>query len=200
MSVWNERYNTEEYVYGKRPNDFIASIVDQLPKGRLLSLAAGEGRNCVFLAQQGMEVHSVDSANVGLEKALKLAQEKRVQIHTEVADLAHYEIEDNHWDVIISVFAHLPPEIRRNLHRKVVAGLKPGGAFALEAYTPKQLEFKTGGPPVAELTMTLDALRDELQGLEFRHALETEREVIEGKLHHGQAAVVQLLAFKPDNS
>jgi SAM-dependent methyltransferase len=197
MTVWNERYNTEEYVYGTKPNDFIASVIEQLPKGRLLSLAAGEGRNCVFLAKRGMEVHSVDSAHVGLEKAKTLAAENGVTIHTETADLADYEIAPASWDVIVSVFAHVPPEIRRPLHRKVVNGLKSGGAFVLEAYTPKQLEFKTGGPPVPELTMTLEGLREELDGLEFRHGLETERDVVEGRLHTGRAAVVQVVAFKP---
>jgi hypothetical protein len=99
--------------------------------------------------------------------------------------------------VIVSIFAHMPPLVRRDLHHRVVVALKPGGMFLLEAYTPQQVGRGTGGPSTPELTMTIDALRVELAGLELLHAEELEREVVEGPGHTGSAAVVQVIARKP---
>lgn len=194
--MWDKRYSSEEYVYGKQPNDFLVSVIDQIPMGRVLCLAEGEGRNAVYLAKQGYEVLAVDSSSVGLAKARKLADEQGVEIQTQHMDLADFDITPDYWDAIVSIFCHVPPDIRSRLHQKVVAGLKPGGVLVLEAYTPKQIEMGTGGPPVAELTMSLVALESELNGLEFAHALECERDVIEGLFHTGRGAVVQLLARK----
>lgn len=194
--MWDQRYAADEYVYGTRPNDFLASVVDRLPMGRVLCLAEGEGRNAVFLAEQGFEVTAVDSSAVGLAKACKLAGQRGVHIETVVADLTHYEIVPECWDVLVAIFCHLPPPLRRAVHAQAVAGLRPGGAFVLEAYTPAQLQHGTGGPPVVELMMTLDGLREELAGLHFEHALETERDIQEGRFHAGVGAVVQVLAYK----
>jgi len=195
--MWDQRYNTADYVYGTRPNKFLADVAGGIPRGRVLCIAEGEGRNAVYLAELGHEVVAVDASSVGLEKAEKLARERGVAIETVVADLADYEIEKNSFDAVVSIFAHVPPVIRAPLHRRIVAGLKPGGVLVLEAYTPDQIACGTGGPPVAELTMTLRALQDELRGLEFRHAVELRREVIEGSLHTGTGAVVQVVAVKP---
>lgn len=194
--MWDERYSVEEHVYGTRPNDFLASVVDRLPMGRVLCLAEGEGRNAVFLAERGLDVTAVDSSTVGLAKARKLAGQRGVHIETIVADLAHYEIVPTSWDVIVAIFCHLPPPLRRAVHAQAAAGLCPGGAFVLEAYTPAQLRHGTGGPPVVELMMTLDALRDELTGLRFEHAVEIERDIQEGRFHTGVGAVVQVLAYR----
>lgn len=157
--MWNERYSQAEYVYSKNPNDFLVEVVQQIPKGQVLCLADGEGRNGVYLAQQGCRVTAVDASPVGLEKARKLAAERSVEIETIVADLAEFPIQPNAWDAIVSIFCHLPSIIRANIHRQVVAGLRSGGVFVLEAYTPRQLEFKTGGPPNADLTMELTTLQ-----------------------------------------
>ena len=195
--MWNTRYSGAEYVYGTEPNDFLVSVVDQIPKGRLLSLAEGEGRNAVYLAELGHQVLGVDSSGVGLDKAQRLADERGVTIETRLADLANFHIKPNSWDAIISIFCHLPSGIRSSVHRRVVAGLRPGGVLVLEAYTPAQLKLKTGGPPTADMLMSLDVLRTELDGLRFTHTLEVEREVIEGKYHTGRGAVVQVVAVKP---
>ena len=195
--MWNERYATEEYVYGTAPNTFLASVADQLsPGSRLLCLAEGEGRNAVYLAGLGHDVVAVDQSSVGLEKARSLAKEKGVEIEVVVADLADYQIKPVSWDVIISIFCHTPPELRKKIHASVVAGLAPGGLFILEAYTPDQIELKTGGPPVAELMMTLDDLKLELAGLTLIHAAELRRDVNEGRLHNGPGAVVQIVGQK----
>lgn len=195
-TMWDERYDTEEFVYGREPNAFLAGVSGMMPPGDVLCLAEGEGRNAVFLAKRGHRVLAVDSSAVGLAKAARLAEENGVRIETVTADLADFVIEPGRWDAIVSIFCHLPPDIRLPLHRQVVKGLRPGGLFVLEGYTPAQLALGTGGPPSAELMMTLAELREELAGLEFLQAGELERDVVEGRLHTGRGAVVQIVARK----
>lgn len=195
--MWDERYQGDDYVYGTSPNDFLRSQVSRLPMGRILCLAEGEGRNAVFLAGQGFDVTAVDQSSVGLAKARKLAAERGVHITTVVADLADFHIEPDSWDGIVSIFAHMPAQGRRHLHREVVSGLRPGGVFLLEAYRPEQLQYGTGGPPTADMMMDLEALQVELAGLEFEYATDAVRDIHEGELHSGQGAVVDVVARKP---
>jgi SAM-dependent methyltransferase len=194
--MWNQRYNQPDYVYGTQPNDFLVSVAADIPRGKLLSLGEGEGRNAAYLAALGWDVTAVDSSEVGLEKARRLAAEKGVNITTLVADLGDFQIRPNSWDAIISIFCHVPSAIRAPLHQAVVRGLKPGGVLVLEAFTPRQLEMGTGGPASPDLLMTLASLRQELAGLRFVQAIEIDRNVIEGKFHTGQAAVVQIVGIK----
>lgn len=194
--MWNERYSDPDYVYGTQPNGFLKTMASRIPAGRVLCLAEGEGRNAVFLAERGFEVVGVDQSSVGLQKAQRLATSRGVKIQTVEADLADYEIKPGAWSGIVSIFCHLPPAIRSRVHRRVIEGLQSGGVFVLEAYTPAQLNFKTGGPSSVELLMTLDQLKDELAGLEFEHAAELERDIVEGKFHTGRGAVVQVVARK----
>lgn len=199
--MWDERYSDDDYVYGTEPNTFLAGAIDHIGcdgrHGRVLSLAEGEGRNAVFLAERGCAVTAVDASRVGLSKAEKLAASRGVSIDIIHSDLAHLEIEPDSWDAIVSIFCHVPSRMRAQLHRKVVAGLRPGGVLVLEAYTPGQLALKTGGPQDVDMTMTLQQLQAELQGLVFDHAEELEREIVEGKFHTGRGAVVQVIAHKP---
>lgn len=191
--MWDERFDTDEYVYGKEPNDFLVEVADTIPRGNVLCLADGEGRNGVFLAGMGCRVTSLDSSTVGLEKARRLAGERGVHLETVHVDLADYRIKPGAWDGIVSIFCHLPPPLRARIHAAAVEGLKPGGVFALEAYAPAQLEYGTGGPRDVELLMPLENVRRELEGLTFRTARETVRDIREGRLHTGPSAVVQIM-------
>jgi SAM-dependent methyltransferase len=197
--MWDERFSRPGYAYGTAPNDFLAERAGEIPAGRVLSLAEGEGRNAVYLAGLGYDVVCVDSSAVGLEKARRLAAERGLEIETIHADLGNadeFEIEAASWEGIVSIFCHLPIELRQRIHRRIVAGLRPGGILILEAYTPRQLEYGTGGPPTLERLMTLDDLGRELSGLEIFHGQELEREIHEGTLHHGLGHVVQVVARK----
>lgn len=194
---WNERYSTTGFIYGTEPNDFLVSVAGRIPKGRILSLAEGEGRNAVYLASLGHEVTAVDASQVGLRKATELARSRGVAINTIVADLSGFVIEANQWDGIIACYCHLPAQLRRTIHRAAVSGLRPGGVLVLEAFSRKQLEHDTGGPKELDMLMSLDELKEELAGLSFDHAVELEREVLEGSGHTGLAAVVQIFAVKP---
>jgi SAM-dependent methyltransferase len=193
-AFWNNRYAAPHFVYGETPNAFVAEMASQIPAGPVLCLAEGEGRNAVHLATLGHRVTAVDQSEAGLAKARRLAAARGVEIETVVSDLEHFEIKPRAWAGIVSVFAHLPPPLRRRIHAQVVTGLRPGGVFVLEAYTPAQLAFDTGGPKNPELLMNETSLRAELAGLEFLVAREIQREVIEGSGHTGRAAVVQMLA------
>ncbi|NOY67424.1 MAG: methyltransferase domain-containing protein [Gammaproteobacteria bacterium] len=193
---WDERYSEPGYAYGEIPNDFLVSCIEAITGKQVLSLAEGEGRNAVYLAKNGFDVTAVDASSVGLEKANALAGKHQVSINTEQADLAAYEPGIEQWDAVVSIFCHLPEVIRGALHRKVIQSLRPGGVLILEAYIPRQLDFATGGPGDVSLMMSLEKLTAELQGLSFEVAQEIERDVIEGKYHHGRAAVVQILARK----
>jgi SAM-dependent methyltransferase len=195
--MWESRYAVDHYIFGVEPNDFLRDHVDTLPFGNVLCVAEGEGRNATFLATRGLEVHSVDISDAGVAKTLRLAAERRVTVHAQVADLATHDIGIEQWDAIVSIFAHMPPDVRRSLHRRVVDALRPGGVLLLEAYTPDQIGRGTGGPKVPEMTMSLATLADELAGLEVVHAAELVRWVVEGPDHSGDGAVVQYIARKP---
>ncbi|HEU0035185.1 MAG TPA: class I SAM-dependent methyltransferase [Kofleriaceae bacterium] len=197
--MWDERYREPGFAYGSEPNDFLAANAERyLPAGgEVLCLAEGEGRNAVFLAARGFRVTGVDASSVGLAKARALAAERGVAIETVVADLAEHDLGVARWDGIVSIWCHTPSALRASLHHGVVAALRPGGVFLFEAYTPAQLAYKTGGPPVADMLMTADGLRAELAGLDIVVADETIREIHEGKYHDGTSAVVQLIARKP---
>ena len=194
---WDERYRESGYAYGTAPNDFLATVVDRIPKGKILSLAEGEGRNAVYLAGLGYQVTGVDGSAVGLAKAEALAAERQVTITTVHADLGKFQIEPAAWDGIIACYCHLPPGIRTPLHQKAVSGLKPGGVFVLEAFSKEQLAYGSGGPQDLDMLMSLEELEHELAGLNFLHAVRLERDLGEGTKHLGPASVVQILAMKP---
>jgi SAM-dependent methyltransferase len=195
--LWEQRFAADEYLYGTEPNAFLAASLARLPRGRALCLAEGEGRNAVHLAEAGYEVTSVDLTRAGVAKTRRLAAERGVEVDARVGDLASFDLGDDCWDLVVSSFAHVPPEVRRRVHAQLPVALRPGGAFLLEAYRPAQIGRGTGGPPVLELTMTLAALREELSGLELVHAEELERPVLEGTGHTGVGAVVQVIATRP---
>jgi len=194
--MWDERYSKEDFAYGKEPNDFLKAYANQLPVGKTLCLGEGEGRNAAFLAGLGHQVTALDNSAVGLQKAMLLAEEKQVQIETIHADLNLYQFEEEAWDCIVAIFCHLPLALRQQVHQSVVKALKPNGVFILEAYTPEQLDYGTGGPPVKEMMMDMVTLREELDGLRFIHSEETVREVIEGEYHTGVGSVVQVIGRK----
>ena len=191
---WDNRFGSaEDYVFGTSPNDFLAACTAQLPPGPILCLAEGEGRNAVHLARHGHAVTAVDQSAVGLAKATRLAARHGVQLNTIVADLAEFVIEPDSWAAIVSIFCHLPPGLRQDVHARAATGLKVGGCIVLEAYSPEQVHFGTGGPVAApELLMPLDEVRHEFPQISWEVAQTIERDVVEGSGHTGRASVTQL--------
>ena len=193
--MWDERYAVEEYVYGMEPNTFLAEHAQMLA-GPVLSLAEGEGRNAVFLATEGLDVLGVDASEVGLMKARKLAAFHGLAIRTQQGDLASYEPPAESFGAVVSIFAHLPSDVRERLYPLVERSLKPGGIFLLEAYTPEQLPRGTGGPKDPDMLLNQADLEHAFPNCEVLLAREVEREVVEGSLHTGMASVVQFIARK----
>ena len=209
--IWNSRYSTKDYAFGTAPNDFLQEAVSllsteavSLPNSgrqqpRVLVLADGEGRNGVFLAQQGYAVTSVDYALEGVNKAHALASRHNVAINILHADLCTFEIIPESWDMVVCIFFHPPVPVRQDVYRRAANGLKKGGVFILECYHPRQITYGTGGPPAAELMSTRETATTELGGktaFTWHICREQDREIQEGRLHNGMSAVVQLLGSK----
>ena len=199
-SIWNDRYNNDAYVFGTEPNDFLRDHVQAIPDGPVLCIGDGEGRNGVFLAQQGHRVVSVDASPVGLAKAQRLAEERGVTIETIAADLAAFITTpeaNGPWAAVVSIFCHLPRALRASLYPALAERIQPGGVFFLESYTPSQIGRGTGGPQDPNMTQTAADLKHDLTSLAIEHFAELDRPVIEGDLHSGDASVIQCIARKP---
>ena len=196
-SFWDERYAQPEWAYGTEPNDFLREMAGEIPAGPVLSLGEGQGRNAVHLAALGHAVTAVDRSPVGLARARELAGSRRVPITTLEADLEHFDPGPGPWSAIISIFCHIPSRLQARLYPRLAEVLAPGGVLILEAYTPRQLGFSTGGPREPDLLCSLEGLRPLLRGLILEVGREVDREVREGAHHQGLSAVVQVRARRP---
>ena len=194
---WNLRFGEPGFAYGDQPNDFLRQQAAALPPGRAVCLAEGEGRNAVHLAELGHSVLAQDLSAIGLAKARGLAASRGVSIETLQGDLADWRPQPCSVDLVVAIWMHLPVPLRAQTHRRAIEALRPGGHLILEAYSPRQLRFGTGGPPVAELLIEPEALRQELAGLDLLLLRETQRWIEEGPYHRGESAVVQALGRKP---
>jgi SAM-dependent methyltransferase len=189
---WDERYAAPGFAYGTTPNRWLeARAGDIRPGGRVLSLGEGEGRNAVWLAEQGFLVDAVDASSVGLEKARELAAGRGVSIRTQVDDLAAYRPEPGAYDALVLVFVHLPPTIRTLVHAAGARALKPGGVVIIEAFTHLQLGRPSGGPRQANLLYDVATLRSDFPGVDWKVLEEAEIELDEGPFHRGTAAVIR---------
>lgn len=206
-NIWDERYAGADYHFGTEPNAFLASQRGLLKPGmRCLAVADGEGRNGVWLAQQGLEVLSVDSSPVALAKAGKLAQKRGVNVQFEQADLlqddwpllSNVEGGENRFDVVAAIFIQFaPPGMREQMFEHIKRCLKPGGLLLLQGYTPRQLEYRTGGPSQAENLYTETMLREAFAGMDILHLREHDGFISEGTGHRGMSALIDLVARKP---
>lgn len=196
--MWNQRYGAEAYAYGTEPNEFFRTALDGLPRpGRILLPAEGEGRNAVYAAGRGWQVNAYDQSVAGRDKAMRLAKERGVSIRYEVAGHANAQIETGAYDAAALIFAHVHESQRRAVHQRVCTALAPGGILLLEAYSKAQLDFGTGGPPVAELLYSLDAVREDFAALTIDSIEQIEAEILEGQFHHGRGSVIRVRAHRP---
>jgi cyclopropane fatty-acyl-phospholipid synthase-like methyltransferase len=199
MNVWNERYSGEEYHFGTEPNAFLITQHALLKPGmRCLAVADGEGRNGVWLAQQGLQVLSVDSSSVAIEKARALAEKRGVKIEVELADLALWDWGVDKFDVVAGIFIQFaPPALREQMFAHIKRCLKPGGLLMLQGYTPRQLEYRTGGPSMIEHLYTEAMLRSAFADMEILHLREHDEVIHEGEGHSGMSALIDMVARKP---
>jgi len=171
QAAWNERYRTTEYVWKTEPNQFLVEEVRDLPPGRALDVACGEGRNAVWLAQQGWHVTGVDFSSVALEKARHHAKAHDIEVGWIEADLNGWEPELESFDLVVLAYVHQPAKARRILHRRMVSALRPGGRLLIIAHDSTNLDGGVGGPQDPLVLFSPDDVVADVAGLN----LETER-------------------------
>jgi 2-polyprenyl-3-methyl-5-hydroxy-6-metoxy-1,4-benzoquinol methylase len=195
LQRWNARFSAPDYVFGTTPNRFLASNKGLLKKGeRALCVADGEGRNSVWLAEQGLCVDAFDFSPVAVDKARRLAAERGVRVSYEVAGVDDWRWPRARYDVVAAIFVQFAePAMRERLFARIAAALKPGGLLLIEGYTPKQLEYRTGGPSKAENLYTEALLREAFRDFEILELREYEAELEEGSRHAGTSALIDLV-------
>ncbi|MCC6608078.1 MAG: class I SAM-dependent methyltransferase [Burkholderiales bacterium] len=198
LDYWNARFDVEEYHYGKAPNAFLARQAPLLRPGmRALCVADGEGRNSVWLAEHGLEVTAFDFSPPGVAKARRLAAERGVTVDHRLADIYAWGWDAHAYDLVVAIFIQFAaPRERALIFAGLARALAPDGYLVLQGYTPRQLAYGTGGPPVAENMYTEQLLRDAFRGLDILHLAEHDDIVREGKRHNGMSALIDLVARK----
>ncbi len=196
--AWDSRYQVEEYIFGKEPNEYLVSHAALLKPGqRALLVADGEGRNSVWCALRGLTVDAFDLSPVGIAKARKLAAERGVSVSFFMSSCEEWNWLPEKYDVVIVIFAHFAAsEVREQLFACFIATLKLGGVLIIQGYTPKQLELKTGGPSEAALLYTEEMLREAFAAMEILECRSYEAEISEGTRHIGLSALCGLVARK----
>jgi len=194
---WDERYSSNDFVYGTIPNTFFKDELDKLKTGNILLLGEGEGRNATYAAVKGWNVDAVDFSIIAKEKTLKLAEENSVSINYEITDLSEYKPKSKYYDAAAIIFLHLNPKIRSDVHSKVVDSLISGGTLILEVYEKEQLGKDSGGPQNIDMLYSKEELKDDFNNMKN---IELERKIVnlnESEHHKGDAVVLRLIAVKP---
>lgn len=196
--TWNQRFSASGYLFGTEPNAWLHEHAHLWHAGqRVLSVADGEGRNSVWLAQRGLTVDAFDISEVGVRKARDFARITGVKVNFAVADIATLQWPVSIYDGVAAIFFQFAdPQLRTKIFSGIVRCLKPGGTLVLQGYTPKQLEYRTGGPPLASHMYTPELLREAFQDMEILELREYEAELAEGTGHKGHSALVGMVARK----
>lgn len=197
---WNERFDKEEFIFGKEPNEYLVKSAARYLKqnDRVLCIADGEGRNGVWLAKQGMQVVGFDASDIALVKAKQFAKENQVEVEYSFSDTDSFDWQANTFDAVVAIFIQFAdPAMRERIFQNVYQTLKPGGIFILQGYTPKQLDYKTGGPSAIEHLYTEDSIRELAQDFEVLELVSYEKVLNEGARHSGMSALLGLVAKKP---
>ncbi len=195
---WEGRYAVPDYVFGEEPNYFLAASKPLLPtSGKALAVADGEGRNGVWLAQQGLDVLSLDFSPAGQDKARKLATARGAKLSFEIGDVHAWAYPDSTFDVVVEIFTQFSSPAERAVKwAGMKRTLKPGGLLILQGYTPKQLQYGTGGPKQIENLYTREMLLETFGDLKDIRVTEEELEMHEGAGHGGMSAVIGLTGRK----
>ena len=201
QDFWSDKYRAvgESYLFGTAPNRFLAAQAGLLGAGqRALSVADGEGRNAVWLAEQGLDVTATELSPVALDKAEALAAARGVRVDFALADVLNWTYPDEAFDLVVAIFIQFAaPDERARLFENLKRTLRPGGRIVLQGYTPKQLDYRTGGPSAVENLYTAALLRDTFGDFDIERLDEYEDVLDEGSAHRGQSALVGMVARKP---
>jgi 2-polyprenyl-3-methyl-5-hydroxy-6-metoxy-1,4-benzoquinol methylase len=196
---WEARYSAPGHAFGKTPNYFLVKCKPLLPaSGHVLAVADGEGRNSVWLAEQGLDVHAIDFSPTAQDKARALARERRVSVNFEIADVHSWAYPEAAYDVVCEIFTQFSTPAERALKWAGMSNtLKPGGLLIIHGYTPKQLTYGTGGPKQLDQLYTRPMLEKAFADFQDMIVTEEELELREGTSHGGMSAVIGLTCRKP---
>lgn len=199
LERWNARYKAPDYIFGTAPNAFLAAQAHRLRHGqRALCVADGEGRNSVWLAEQGLEVAAFDFSPFGVDKARKLAASRGVKVRYEASTVYDWAWPVAAFEVVAAIFVQFAdPPMRAFMFERMARALVPGGLVVIEGYTPAQLKYDTGGPKQVEQLYTEALLRQAFAPFEVLELRSYEAELDEGSRHRGTSAVIDFVARKP---
>lgn len=197
-ATWDQRYSDPGFAFGTEPNAYLADQAGLLQAGKkALAVADGEGRNSVWLARQGLMVDAFDISPVGVDKARRLARDAGVEVAYHVGSCDDWAWQAEAYDYVVAIFVQFAdPEMRERLFANMVKSLKPGGLLVLQGYTPRQLEYKTGGPGLLAHLYTEDMLRAAFAGLSIVDMRSYDAQLNEGSRHSGMSALVGMVARK----
>ena len=198
QDFWNSRFAEPVLAYGEAANAFVQEQVWRLPEGaRVLLPGDGQGRNSVWLAQQGCAVTCVDWSETGLARALELAARHAVLIEPMCADLTTWLWPENEFDAVVAVHLHLLPDARQTVHHAMLRALKPGGLLLLEAFDVEQANYDSGGPRNPNMLYSAEMLAEDFAEAEFLMLERAQVVLDEGLYHQGVAEVVRMVALRP---
>ncbi len=197
--MWNERYDKPGFVFGTEPSQFLRKHKGWLKQGdRALAVADGEGRNSVYLAEQGLTVTAMDSSIIGLKKAKRLSGMRGVDVDFLRADLESWDWQAARFDIVVAIFIQFAePSFRAKIFDGIECTLKPGGVLMLHGYTPSQVGYGTGGPPNPDHLYTRAMLESRFGAWDIAELREYEMDLQEGTGHSGRSALIDLIARKP---
>lgn len=198
---WDERYSSDEYVYGEVPNEYFHSRFTQFDPGEILFAAEGEGRNAVFAAKCDWKVAAFDQSKEAKKKALKLADKHKVELDYRVGELPDLGFEKDDFDAVALIYAHFPAELRSHYHELLISYLRRDGLIFFEGFSKKHRIYqeknpKVGGPKEDSLLYSMEEIKRDFGSLNFLELYETEVDLKEGKLHDGLGAVIRFVAQK----
>lgn len=197
QKFWNHRFADASHAYGEAPNAFVQSQVGRIPAGgRVLLPGDGQGRNSVWLAQQGFDVTCVDWSETGLARALELAARHAVLIEPVCADLTTWLWPEREFEAVVAVHLHLPPDSRRQVHHAMLRALKPGGVLILEAFDVEQINYSSGGPNRLNMLYSAEMLEEDFVDAEMLLLERAQVVLDEGLYHQGMAEVVRMVAVR----
>jgi|SRR5690554_1936039 len=200
-NMWDERYSSKEYVYGKNPNTYLKEQLEKQDSGTILFPAEGEGRNAVYAAKLGWTVSAFDTSIEGKSKAFELAKENNVEIDYRVGQLSELNYKEEEFDAVALIYAHFPPTIRSEYHKLFDTYLKTGGMIILEGFSKNHLAYqannpKVGGPRDIDLLFSIDEIQSDFPNYEVIELQEKEIELNEGLYHKGKASVIRFTGRK----
>lgn len=193
---WNERFNRDEFVYGTEPNSFFRKELGKLTAGKLLLPGEGEGRNAIYAAKQGWDVHAFDTSEIARQKAVALAEKGGVNINYSVEDITTFSPQSNHYDAAAVIYVHLPEEGRVAFHHKLIDALKPGGTLILEVFEKEQIKNNSGGPKNEAMLYSLEEIYTDFHPLDITSFAKETIKLSEGAHHKGTAEVIRYVGIK----